>query len=86
MGSFLEFYGWFESRDALFIATEYCQFGDLKQFVKEYGSIAEPHVQAITEQVLQGIIFMHDNNFAHRDLKPAVSFTFYARTAGYYLL
>ncbi|GAP92297.1 putative CAMK protein kinase [Rosellinia necatrix] len=69
--SFVEFYSWFESKDALFIATEYCQFGDLKQFTRDNGPMSEPDVQAITEQVLQGIIFMHNDNFAHRDLKPA---------------
>ncbi|KAI3330104.1 kinase-like domain-containing protein [Ustulina deusta] len=68
--SFVEFYGWFESKDALFIATEYCRYGDLKRFVKDNGSIPEPQVQVITDQILQGIIFMHDNDFAHRDLKP----------------
>ncbi len=75
MDSFVEFYGWFESKDALFIATEYCRYGDLKRFVKDNGSIPEPQVQVITDQILQGIIFMHDNDFAHRDLKPAVSLT-----------
>lgn len=75
MDSFVEFYGWFESKDALFIATEYCRYGDLKRFVKDNGSIPEPQVQVITDQILQGIIFMHDNDFAHRDLKPTVSLT-----------
>ncbi|KAI0444862.1 kinase-like domain-containing protein [Xylaria telfairii] len=69
--SFVEFYGWFSNKDALFIATEYCQYGDLKQFVKDTGPISEPQVQEIIYQVLQGVIFMHDSNFAHRDLKPA---------------
>lgn len=77
MDSFVEFYGWFANKDALFIATEYCQYGDLKQFVKDTGPISEPQVQEIIYQVLQGVIFMHDSNFAHRDLKPAVSLTSY---------
>ncbi|KAI1179947.1 kinase-like domain-containing protein [Nemania sp. FL0916] len=69
--SFVEFYSWFENKDSLFIATEYCQHGDLKQFVHDHGHIPEEQAQIITDQVLQGIIFMHDSGFAHRDLKPA---------------
>ncbi|KAI0419351.1 kinase-like domain-containing protein [Xylaria grammica] len=71
VGSFVEFYSWYESNDALFIAMEYCQHGDLRQFVKDHGAIIEVDVQKITDQVLQGLMFMHENNFAHRDLKPA---------------
>ncbi|KAI0515146.1 kinase-like domain-containing protein [Xylaria bambusicola] len=71
VGSFVEFYNWYESNDALFIAMEYCQYGDLRQFVKENGAIIEADVRKITDQVLQGLMLMHENNFAHRDLKPA---------------
>ncbi|KAK5635897.1 hypothetical protein RRF57_011609 [Xylaria bambusicola] len=71
VGSFVEFYNWYESNDALFIAMEYCQHGDLRQFVKDNGAIIEADVQKITDQVLQGLMLMHENNFAHRDLKPA---------------
>ncbi|KAI0971065.1 kinase-like domain-containing protein [Xylaria arbuscula] len=71
VGSFVEFYYWYESNNALFIAMEYCQHGDLRQFVKDHGAINEIDVQKITDQVLQGLILMHENKFAHRDLKPA---------------
>ncbi|KAI8635508.1 kinase-like domain-containing protein [Xylariaceae sp. FL1651] len=71
VNSFVEFYSWFESKEALFIATEYCQHGDLKQYVKDHGHLPELQTQKITDQVLQGIIFMHESKFAHRDLKPA---------------
>ncbi|KAJ3576578.1 hypothetical protein NPX13_g3653 [Xylaria arbuscula] len=71
VGSFVEFYSWYESNDALFIAMEYCRHGDLRQFVKDNGAIVEVDVQKITDQVLQALMFMHENNFAHRDLKPA---------------
>ncbi|KAI1816165.1 kinase-like domain-containing protein [Poronia punctata] len=67
---FIGFYGWYESPDALFIATEYCQHGDLNQLVKQNGKVSEPHVQTIVHQVLRAIAFMHQNDFAHCDLKP----------------
>lgn len=51
---------------------EYCELGDLKDHVEEHGRLAEDQVQDIGWQILQGLRFMHHNNFAHRDLKPAV--------------
>ncbi|KAI3328098.1 kinase-like protein [Xylariaceae sp. AK1471] len=61
----------FESQDSLFIAMEFCEHGDLKNHICEHGHLSEPQAQNITDQILQGLIFMHENGFAHRDLKPA---------------
>lgn len=55
---------------------EYCELGDLKDHVEMYGKLPEDQVQDIGCQVLQGLRFMHQNNFAHRDLKPAVRTSF----------
>lgn len=51
---------------------EYCELGDLRDHVEEHGQLSEEQVQDIGWQILQGLRFMHHNNFAHRDLKPAV--------------
>ncbi|KAJ4308394.1 hypothetical protein N0V84_012122 [Fusarium piperis] len=69
--SFVKSYGWFQSPSALFLAMEYCELGDLKDHVEDHGKLAEDQVQDIGWQILQGLRFMHHNNFAHRDLKPA---------------
>lgn len=53
---------------------EYCEHGDLKKYLAEHGRLPEDQAQEIGWQVLQGLKFMHENRFAHRDLKPAVSF------------
>ncbi|RSL90092.1 hypothetical protein CDV31_015765, partial [Fusarium ambrosium] len=68
---FVKSYGWFQGPSALFFAMEYCELGDLKDHVEEHGKLAEDQVQDIGWQILQGLKFMHHNNFAHRDLKPA---------------
>lgn len=51
---------------------EYLELGDLEKYL----GIPLPEVEAciITKQLLEGLIFMHDNQFAHRDLKPGVSY------------
>ena len=51
---------------------EYIELGDLHQVLDGEPALSEPDTQAITFQILEGVSFMHDNDFAHRDLKPHV--------------
>ena len=64
-------FGWYEDDANVFIAMEYFPHGDLQNYL--LSSIPEGEVQEIASQVLEGLAFMHDNGFAHRDLKPTVS-------------
>jgi serine/threonine protein kinase len=50
---------------------EYFPHRDLQNYLSP--PIPEGEVQEIAFQVLEGLAFMHDNGFAHRDLKPTVS-------------
>lgn len=53
---------------------EYFPLGDLQTYlIEEPDPLPEPEAQQITFQILEGLKFMHDNGFAHRDIKPAVS-------------
>ena len=52
---------------------EYYEHGDLSQCVTE--PLKEKDVQNITFQVTEALQFMHAQNFAHRDLKPSVSWS-----------
>lgn len=51
---------------------EYCEYGDLRQYLQENGKLPEVEVQDITRQILVGVSLMHKAGFAHRDIKPAV--------------
>ena len=75
MDSFVKFYGWYETPSSLFIATEYCSHGDLGQYLHDNGRLPEEETREIAIQVLGALDFMHEERFAHRDLKPAVSLT-----------
>ena len=50
---------------------EYLPNGDLHRCLNS--PLPEKQGQDIVFQILEGLVFMHDNWFTHRDLKPAVS-------------
>ena len=68
---FVQSFGWFEDESAIFITMEYVRLGDLEHHLRT--PLPEAQARVITRQVLQGLVFMHENKFAHRDLKPGVS-------------
>ena len=68
----MQSYGWFESDRSLYISMEYCAFGDLQDYVSKHGQLSEVDTQEIVAQVAQGLVFMHQEGFTHRDLKPKV--------------
>jgi serine/threonine protein kinase len=49
---------------------EYLPLGDLRPYIAK--PLAEKDACKITQQLLEGLTLMHENDFAHRDLKPAV--------------
>lgn len=68
---FVKSFGWYDDKNSIFIAMEYLPNGDLHKYL---GSpLLESEGQHIVSQVLEGLCFMHQNGFIHRDLKPAVS-------------
>ncbi|KAH0559852.1 hypothetical protein GP486_003631 [Trichoglossum hirsutum] len=65
---FVKSFGWYESPGCVFIAMEYFPLGDLQNYLSS--PLPEKDTQQVIHQVLEGLSFMHDNGFAHRDLKP----------------
>ncbi|KAH7121889.1 hypothetical protein B0J13DRAFT_567421 [Dactylonectria estremocensis] len=47
---------------------EYMHLGDLEEFLSL--PLSEDEAVAIIQQATEGLVFMHDNDFIHRDLKP----------------
>ena len=68
----MEFFGWFEDRSSIFIAMEYCRYGDLHHYLVRQPVVAVNEVQQLSFQILEAVDQMHQHDFAHRDLKPGV--------------
>lgn len=67
---FVEFIGWFENPEFIFLAMEYLPLGDLSKHILE--EVQEHDLKDISSQLLEGLKLMHSKGFAHRDLKPQV--------------
>lgn len=50
---------------------EYLNLGDLQNYLTE--PLPEDDTRQITSQIVEGLNFMHEQRFVHRDLKPQVS-------------
>ncbi|KAE9966896.1 hypothetical protein BLS_006753 [Venturia inaequalis] len=67
---FVQSYGWFQNEESVFITMEYWRLGDLAHFRQRIGPFLPETAGLVVRQVLEGIRYMHEINFAHRDLKP----------------
>ena len=66
----MQFLGWFENSENLYIAMKYLEKGDLRQYLSE--SVSVPTAKLLARQLLEGLDVMHRNGIAHRDIKPEV--------------
>ncbi|KAF2103106.1 kinase-like protein [Rhizodiscina lignyota] len=67
---FVKSFGWYDDAEAIYIAMEYCPFGDLHDYLFNV-RLPPAEARELTSQILEGLREMHLNGFAHRDLKPA---------------
>uniref|UniRef100_A0A0B7KB13 Autophagy-related protein 1 n=2 Tax=Bionectria ochroleuca TaxID=29856 RepID=A0A0B7KB13_BIOOC len=65
---FVKSLGWYENENSIFITMEYHEKGDLQRYLTK--RFPETEARTITSQLLEALCYMHDNGFAHRDLKP----------------
>jgi calcium/calmodulin-dependent protein kinase I len=75
LGLFVEFQGWYENDESVFIAMEFIENRDLDSKLTE--PLPEEEARTITLQLVEGLMFLHENNFVHRDFKPKVSGSYY---------
>lgn len=70
----VQFYGAYYQPDSgqISIALEYMDGGSLADIVRITKTIPEDVLSAMTQKVLQGMVFLHqEQRMVHRDIKPA---------------
>jgi serine/threonine protein kinase len=69
----VEYLGVRESGSHLYIFLEYMAGGSLSSIIKKFGGkLPEVIIQRYLYQILSGLVYLHDNNVIHRDIKGAV--------------
>lgn len=67
----VKYLGFAKSEACLNIILEYCENGSLHSICKNYGKFPENLVGLYMTQVLQGLLYLHDQGVIHRDIKGA---------------
>ncbi|PKY00610.1 kinase-like protein, partial [Aspergillus campestris IBT 28561] len=65
---FVQFHGWFLSTNHVCLVMEYCPLGDISQCFS--GTMSEITARTMCEQLLEGLVKLHEMKITHRDLKP----------------
>jgi serine/threonine protein kinase len=72
----VQFHEYYENQSYMFILLEFCEGGDLNQFLRQGGvkkgrKMAEDEIVAVVKGVLNSLYYLHySENIIHRDLKP----------------
>lgn len=56
--------------DSVYLCMEFAENGDLLDFINQIPFYCEDFCRFYIRQIALGVRYMHDNNLAHRDLKP----------------
>lgn len=54
----------------IFIVMEYCNEGDLSQYIRKKHKLFEALVKIFMQQLGLALQFLHQHNICHMDLKP----------------
>ncbi|KAF8583337.1 kinase-like protein [Ramaria rubella] len=67
----VKYKGFVKTREFLYIILEYCENGSLHNICKRFGKFPENLVAVYISQVLEGLVYLHDQGVIHRDIKGA---------------
>ncbi|XP_009625482.1 mitogen-activated protein kinase kinase kinase 3 [Nicotiana tabacum] len=67
----VQYYGSELRGDKLSLYLEYVPGGSILKLLQEYGPFEEQIISSYTRKILSGLIFLHERNIAHRDIKGA---------------
>ncbi|THH10479.1 hypothetical protein EW145_g1305 [Phellinidium pouzarii] len=67
----VKYKGFVKTREFLYIILEFCENGSLHNICKKFGKFPENLVAVYVSQVLEGLVYLHDQGVIHRDIKGA---------------
>ncbi|KAJ7572185.1 kinase-like domain-containing protein [Mycena floridula] len=67
----VKYKGFVKTREYLYIILEFCENGSLHAISKRFGKFPEKLVAVYIAQVLEGLMYLHDQGVIHRDIKGA---------------
>lgn len=67
----VKYKGFVRDKESLHIILEYCENGSLQSILKKFGKFPESLVAVYMAQVLEGLIYLHEQGVIHRDIKGA---------------
>lgn len=67
----VKYHGFVRSSENLYIILEYCENGSLHSICKNFGKFPENLVALYMSQVLNGLLYLHEQGVIHRDIKGA---------------
>ena len=67
----VKYKGFVKTADSLYILLEYCENGSLHSICKNFGKFPENLVSLYVAQVLEGLLYLHEQGVIHRDIKGA---------------
>lgn len=70
----VRFFGARRTTDHLQIFMEYMTGGSVREQILNYGPLTESVTKKYTRQILEGLIYLHENRFVHRDIKCKTTF------------
>jgi serine/threonine protein kinase len=66
----LRLFGYFWDNEYVYLIVEYASEGELYTILQKNKGIPEDQVSVIIRQVCSGLLYLHENNIIHRDIKP----------------
>lgn len=66
----VKIFEFFHTKDNYFLITEFCDLGELFEFIIESAPFDESSAAYIMYQIFSAVNYCHSNNILHRDLKP----------------
>ncbi|KAK7023029.1 cytokinesis protein sepH [Favolaschia claudopus] len=67
----VKYKGFVKTREYLYIILEFCENGSLHNISKRFGKFPESLVAVYISQVLEGLMYLHEQGVIHRDIKGA---------------